>query len=282
MTKAFHSQCGRDAVISYYNRLLEHLTIPYEKIHIPTRFGDTFALAAGDPKKPAVILLHGSCMNSAMWLDDIMAFAPHYHVIAPDIPGEPGQSSEIQLPFDSGDYANWLLDICHALNIETANLVGNSLGGWLALRFATLFPERVIKLGLLAPAGIGSQNPAFGLLAMELLPKGDEGISELFTQINGGVPIPETILAYQKLIMSVFNARQETIPIFSDEELKRLTMPCLIAVGGKDIMLKSEETAKRAAQQIPLCRVLELPERGHSLVGISEDLLDFLMRIDIA
>lgn len=279
MKKAFNSESGKTAVTSYYNMLLEHLTIPYERINVSTRYGNTFALSAGDTQKPTVILLHGSSMNSAMWLDDIMAFVPHYHVIAPDIPGEPGQSDEKQLSFDSNDYAEWLLDVLNALNIKDTYLVGNSLGGWLSLLFSTLYPERVNKLVLLAPAGIGSQNPAFGLLAMELLPKGESGINELFTQINGGVSIPEIRLNYQKLITSVFNARQEIIPIFSDEKLKRLSMPCLIFVGNKDVMLKSEETAERALKQIPLCQVVELPEKGHSLIGLSEEILIFLRDI---
>ncbi|NYB72838.1 alpha/beta hydrolase [Sedimentibacter hydroxybenzoicus DSM 7310] len=279
MKKAFNSESGKTAVTSYYNMLLEHLTIPYERINVHTRYGNTFALSAGDTQKPTVILLHGSSMSSAMWLDDIMAFAPHYHVIAPDIPGEPGQSDENQLPLDSNDYAEWLLDVLNVLNIKDTYLVGNSLGGWLALRFSTLYPERVKKLVLLAPAGIGSQNPAFGLLAMELLPKGESGINELLIQLNGGMPIPEIRLNYQKLIMSVFNVRQEVIPVLSDEELKRLSMPCLIFVGNNDVILKSDETAARALKKIPQCQVVELPEKGHSLVGMSEEILIFIRDI---
>ncbi len=272
MMKAFKSQEGRDAVISYYNMLLNHLTIPYEKITIPTRFGDTFALSAGDKQKPTVLLLHGSSMSSAMWLNELMILAPHYHVIAPDVPGEPGQSCEDQLPLDHS-YAEWLLDFMRALHIKKANLVGNSLGGWIALRFATLHPHQVEKLVLLAPAGIGSQNPAFGELAMKLFPKGESGIEELFIQVNGGTPIPEIILNYQKLIMTAFNPRQVIIPLFSDDELARLNMPCLLFVGGKDIMLKSEETVERAKRYMPACQVVEFPERGHSLVVLENEML---------
>lgn len=279
MKKAFKSESGKTAVTNYYNMLLEHLTISYEKINIPTSYGNTFALSVGDIQKPTVILLHGSSMNSAMWLDDIMVYVPHYHVIAPDIPGEPGQSDESQLPLDSNDYAKWLLDVLNELNIKDTYLVGNSLGGWLALRFSTLYPEKVKKLVLLAPAGIGSQNPAFALLAMELLSKGESGIDELLIQINGGIAIPEIILNYQKLIASVFNGRQEIIPIFSDKELKRLSMPCLVYVGNKDVMLKSEETAARSLKQIPQCRVVELSDRGHSLAGMAEEIAMFFRNI---
>lgn len=281
MTKAFNSQESKAAVINYYNMLLNQLTVDYETVSVQTRYGNTFALTAGDRTKTVVILLHGSSMNSAMWLDDIITLAPHYYVIAPDIPGEPGQSDVKQLPLNSNDYAEWLIDVYKSFNIKSAFVVGNSLGGWLALRFGTLYPEKVKKLVLLAPAGIGEQNPAFGLLAMELLPKGEAGIDELFTQINGGMPIPEIRLNYQKLITSVFNARQEIVPIFSDNELQKLNMPCLIFVGAKDIMIKSDETAARAARLIPLCKVETLPERGHSLVDLSNEILEFLDFINI-
>ncbi len=276
MTKAFKSQTGKDAVIDYYNKLLNHLTIPYQKLTIPTSFGETFALTSGDPIKPTCILLHGSSMNSAMWLDDINVLRPHFHVIALDIPGEPGQSDELQLPLESNDYSDWLLEVYTALNITNAYIIGNSLGGWLALKFSTQNPKKVIKLVLLAPAGIGSQNPAFALLAKELLPKGECGIDELFTQINGGIPIPEIRLNYQTLITSVFNARQEIVPLFSDDELKSLNMPCLIFVGSKDVMILSNETAERASRLIPFCNVIKLANSGHSLVGLSDEILLYL------
>ncbi len=273
--KAFNSPEGRSAVQNYYNMLLEHLTIPYEKLNIPSRYGNTFVLAAGDISKPPVFLLHGTSMNSAMWIKDMQEYGRFFRVYAPDLPGEPGQSDENQLPFDTDDYVNWLLDIFAGLSIEKAAVAGASLGAWLAAKFSIRYPDKVTKLAMLCPAGIGSQNHAVKKMALSLIPKGEEGLNELFREINGGNPIPEIMLNYQKLIAVFFNFRQEPIPLFFDEELRKLTMPCILFVGAKDIMLKSEETVERLSRLVPHCHAVNLPDMGHSLTGLADDIIAF-------
>lgn len=275
--KAFKSPEGKQTVVDYYNLLLREMNAPYEEININTRYGNTFILAAGNEANLPVILLHGSSMNSAMWIKDIETMSAHYRVYAPDLPGEPGRSDEEQLPFDSMDYVMWLSDVLDALHIEKANIVGLSLGAWLTVKFAIHHPQKIGKLVLLCPAGIGGQNHAFKDIALPLLTKGEEGVNELFRMINGDKPIPEIMLNYQKLIAAVFNSRQEPIPLFPDKELERLTMPSLLIVGEKDIMLNSLETAERYRRLVPNASIMVLPDAGHSLTGLSGEITDFLM-----
>ncbi len=273
--KAFKSEKGKDQVLGYYEMLRKELTVPYEGLNISTSFGNTFVLVAGEKTNPPIFLLHGSMMNSAMWIGDINKLSQAYRVYAPDMPGEPGKSDEEQLAFNNDDYSDWLLELFNALSVDKAIVEGLSLGAWLATKFSILHPEKVSKLVLLCPAGIGSQNEEFKNIAFGYLMKGEAGVDELFTLINGG-PIPEIILTYQKLISMHFNARQEEIPIFSDEELTRLTMPSILFVGAKDILLRSEETAERYGRLIPSAEVVVLPERGHSLSGLVEEVLSFI------
>lgn len=70
---------------------------------------------------------------------------------------------------------------------------------------------------------------------------GEKGIDKLYYKINGNKPIPKEMLIYQKLIAKHFNFRKVTIPIFSDDELKKLTIPVSLFVGGKDVMLHSQK-----------------------------------------
>ncbi len=273
---AFKTTEGKMAVLQYYNNLLSNLTVPYEEKTIETRFGETFVLTTGNKNNTPIILLHGSSMNSSMWISDIAPLSNKFLIYAVDLPGEPGKSVESQLSFDTDDYSNWLHDVFTELAIEKANIIGASLGAWLATLFSVRHPEKVKKLVLLCPAGIGSQNHNFKDIAMSLLTKGEAGVNELFMKINGDNPIPEDILNYNKLIAACFNSRQETIPIFSDEELKRLTMPCSLFVGKKDIMLNSEETIDRLNQLVPHTEINLLPEKGHSLYGLSDDIIKFI------
>ena len=67
----------------------------------------------------------------------------------------------------------------------------------------------------------------------------------LFRIVNRNQNIPEVFLQYQKLIGENFNYRREIIPLYSDSELKQLTMPTILFVGEKDVIFHSTKTAKR-------------------------------------
>ena len=272
----FYTAEGKNALHQYCDMLWAQVSFPYEKMNVETRFGSTSLIASGHKDAPPLVLLHGSSMSSVMWASDIKKLSKDYCVYAPDMPGEPGRSAEIQLPFDTADYPNWLTDVLNGLSIDKTAVVGASLGGWLAAKFAIGNPERVSKLALLCPAGIGSQNEAFKDIALALLSKGEQGIDELYAKMNGDEPIPEIMLNYQKLIAATFNTRKEAIPPFTDDELKSLSMPSAVFVGGKDILLNSAETAQRYKRLIPSATVVMMPERGHSLTGLTDEIKAFL------
>jgi pimeloyl-ACP methyl ester carboxylesterase len=66
------------------------------------------------------------------------------------------------------------------------------------------------------------------------------------------------------------------IPIFSDDALKRLAMPVLAIVGGKDVMLDSEETRDRLKRVVPKAHIRFLPDARHYIPGQTETILKFL------
>lgn len=278
INRAFKSQQGRDEVLKYYDMLLEKLTIPYERLNISTRHGNTFLIVAGDISAPPIVLLHGSSMNSSMWISDILKYYQKYRVYAIDLPGEAGRSDERQLPFTTSDLDDWLYDVFNELSINNAVVIGASLGAWLAAKFAIRYPEKIDKLVLLCPAGIGKQNKSFIFAALFHILLGEKGIRRLFKKINGNVDMPEVMLNYQRLITQNFNSRREPIPIFNDDEIRRLTMPVFLFVGAKDIMLHSIETADRMKKLVPKAIVNVLPEAGHSLINLSDTILEQLSR----
>ncbi|MBU5311596.1 alpha/beta hydrolase [Tissierella carlieri] len=272
--KAFKTKQGRDELIKYSDMLLEELTIPYERLNINTRHGNTFCITAGDISAPPMILLHGSSMNSCMWVSDILKYHPKYRVYALDIPGEPGRSDERQLPFTTSDLDDWLYDVFNELSLNKAVVIGASLGAWLATKFAIRYPEKIDKLVLLCPAGIGTQNKSFIFTALFHMAFGEKGIRKLFKIINGNVDMPEIMLKFQILIGKNFNTRKEPIPIFRDDEIRRLTMPVFLFVGEKDIILHSMETADRLKKLVPNVRINILPEGGHSLINLTDTILE--------
>lgn len=102
-----------------------------------------------------VVLLHGKNFSGAYWQPTIEALsAAGFRVIAPDQIGF-GKSSKpehFQFTFQVlADTTRALLDSAH---VEHAHVIGHSMGGMLAARFALMFPERVEKLILVDPIGL--------------------------------------------------------------------------------------------------------------------------------
>lgn len=277
-TFAFKTTEGKNAVYKAYDAFLGYMRIPHEEINVDTRFGKAFVIAAGKKDAPVLVLLHGSGINSVMWIEDMKKYSEHYRVYAVDLQGEPGKSDGKQLPFEGSDFDNWLHDVFAGLTIEKASIVGISLGAWLALKFATVHPQMVDKLVLLCPAGVGAQKTSFAYVSLFHMLFGEKGIERLYRKVNGGKPLPQEMMDYQKLIGKNFNFRREQIPLFSDAELAQLTMPSALFVGLKDVMFHSLKTAQRYRSLVPNAKVTVLEEAGHTLIGLVDDILSFLQQ----
>jgi pimeloyl-ACP methyl ester carboxylesterase len=79
-----------------------------------------------------------------------------------------------------------------------------------------------------------------------------------------------------ELIHKTTKPRTERLPVFSDEALKRLTMPVLAIVGAKDALLDSGDTQRRIESLLRRGKVKYLDEVGHLILGQSPTIADFL------
>ncbi len=112
---------------------------------------ETFYIEAGLPDAPPVVLLHGLGATSASFLTTLWDLSRDYRVIAVDLPGF-GESDKPVRRLRPEFFATWLLAFLDAVGLERAHLVGNSMGGRVALELALRAPERVGRLVLLAPS----------------------------------------------------------------------------------------------------------------------------------
>jgi pimeloyl-ACP methyl ester carboxylesterase len=105
---------------------------------------------------------------------------------------------------------------------------------------------------------------------------GERGRSRLYHKINLNPAVSQNILDYQRLIGENFNSRNELIPLLSDQELKRLTMPVLMFLGQKDIIISVGKTAKRLGSLLPNARISILPSIGHTLINLADKVSAFI------
>jgi pimeloyl-ACP methyl ester carboxylesterase len=101
---------------------------------------------------PDILLLHGLGATKASFFEAAAALSRAHRVHALDLPGFGSSSKPAFAAYDAGYFADAVLGVMDAMGIERAHLVGNSLGGRVAIEVGLRSPDRVGALGLLCPA----------------------------------------------------------------------------------------------------------------------------------
>ncbi len=131
----------------------------------------TSYLEAGPPDAPPVLLLHGLGATNASLLPCLDDLATDHRVLAPDLPGF-GQSAAPRASYSPAWFAAWVQAFQRAVGARRAVLLGNSLGGRVALEAALTHPRDVRGLALLTPSPafrrMRTLAPALRLLRPEL------------------------------------------------------------------------------------------------------------------
>jgi pimeloyl-ACP methyl ester carboxylesterase len=109
---------------------------------------------AGDG--PAFLLVHGMAGSASTWRHVMPALSANATVVAPDLPGH-GRSDKGRGDYSLGGYASALRDLLLALGHERVTVVGQSLGGGIAMQFAYQYPERCERLVLVGSGGLGPE-----------------------------------------------------------------------------------------------------------------------------
>ena len=97
----------------------------------------------GDPAAPAVVLVHGMRDHARSWDWIGSALADRFHVVAPDLRGHGDSECAGSCAYGMSAFEFDLACIAEELNLSEFALVGHSLGGAIALRFASAFPEKI-------------------------------------------------------------------------------------------------------------------------------------------
>ena len=149
------------AEVPDYGADLERFEYPYpvgvhelssQRLELDMAFMDV--MPAGDPVG-TVVLLHGKNFCGAYWdqtIDHLVAGG--YRVVVPDQIGFCKSSKPESYQYTFAQLAANTADLLDALDVDTVSLLGHSMGGMLATRFALQYPDRVDHLAMLNPIGL--------------------------------------------------------------------------------------------------------------------------------
>ena len=112
---------------------------------------------------PAVLMLHGGgpgASGLSNYSRNVQALARRCRVLVPDLPGYGKSTKGVDADDPFGDQAKTMLGLLDALDIPQAHVIGNSLGGACALQMALRQPDRIGRLVLMGPGGVGISQGA--------------------------------------------------------------------------------------------------------------------------
>jgi 2-hydroxy-6-oxonona-2,4-dienedioate hydrolase len=188
-----------------------------------------------------VILLHGLGAVKEVWMASFGALVPKYHVYAIDQIGF-GHSDKPLLDYKIATFVDFLQGFMQAQNIAKATLVGNSLGGWIALDFAVQHHGMVDKLVLVDSAGM----PWMQAATVDLNASSLAGMRALLESLFYDKKMVTDNLVRQVFTDHVRNNDAYTIqrtlagfatPQFEDTKLASIHVPTLVVWGRQDELI---------------------------------------------
>ncbi|MCZ8379454.1 alpha/beta hydrolase [Mycobacterium sp. CPCC 205372] len=149
---------------------------------------------SGDP----VLLLHGSGPGVSAWANwqhTIAVLAKHHRVVAPDMVGFGDTQRPADIRYSSQAWFDHVLGFLDAMKIERTSIVGNSLGGFIALALAIKCPERLNRMVLLGTPSPG-MKPTEGLAALRKYEPSYEAMEQLLIEyfaVDPAIITPELV-----------------------------------------------------------------------------------------
>lgn len=241
-----------------------------------------------------LVLIHGAGDNLAMWYGQVPVFSRQYRVLTPDVRGH-GETECPETPVDMPLLASDLRELLRALSIESAFVLGYSMGGRIGLQLALDEPS-MVKALIMANSGIGMNTPPPEAVErrqslMAALARGDlETVSEQMTTSSFSPGLkerdPELFERYKQIKLAndarSFGRVWGSMASAQPPELSKLSCPVLIVAGEQDAFMPLESL--RAMHAALRSSRLEILPTGHAAALEAPDefnriVLDFLANV---
>lgn len=217
-----------------------------------------------------IILLHGFCENSTCFNRQVFLLKDKYKVITIDLPGH--GLSPIQQAFSIADIAQEVKRILDKENISSCVMIGHSMGGYVTLAFAKLYPKILTGIGLLHSTANADndERKTKRNQAIELIPK-----TGAKTYLNAFIPplfvenIDKTII--EERLKSNLNISEQTLinclKALRDREssiewITRTTLPIAFFIGKHDALIPANDMLSQAASA-KVAKVIYLENSAH-------------------
>lgn len=254
-------------------------------------------IKAKNPNGKTVTLLHGKNFNGAYWEGTIKALtAEGFNVVVPDQIGFGKSDKPKHFQYTFQQLALNTKNLLDTLNISETTILGHSMGGMLATRFALMYPEKTTNLVLLNPIGLEDWKLKVPYQDVDQwyeneLKQDYEGISEYQMENYYDGEWNEEYAKWAKLLAGwtlnedysiiAWNSALTYEMIFTQSvlyEFEKLEVPTLLIIGTRDrtalgknlvsgevkkTMGRYDELGKLTREKIPNAQLIEIENTGH-------------------
>ena len=191
------------------------------------------------PDAPVMMHLHGFGLSGRYLLPTAERLADEFHTLVPDLPGF-GRSAKAAALLDVPDLAHAAARFLDDRGVESATLVGNSMGCPVILEFAHHYPERLERAILVSPAG-GMYNQPLRRAVGQLARDGGREPPRMM-----GVATPDYLRFGVPSTFKMFRALTQYPSL---ERLLALQIPTLVVIGDRDPLMPGSARVQEVASQ---------------------------------
>lgn len=232
----------------------------------------------GPSEAPPIIFIEGWGYSLWMWFRQIPFLKEKYRCIVFDNRGV-GKSSKPNYPYTMEMFANDAVSLMDALDIQTAHILGISMGGFIAQQIAISYPDKVRSL-ILVSTSFGGPNtiPSSNRTQAMMFATPTETLSkEQATKMRYSVVFSEQFQRENKSLIDQIQSWREQVPqsliarghqasaaiaFNAENEVKKIKVPTLILHGISDLVVPPEN-AEDLAQHIPTSRLILIEGGPH-------------------
>jgi len=240
--------------------------------------GTLWSYLEGGPESGEVlVLLHGFSGDKDNWLLYARSLRKNYRVIIPDLPGFGDNARDPTANYHMDAQARWLLAFADAMGINRFHIGGNSMGGYITLKFTLAHADRILSLALLDSAGVLGETKSELQIATEngeslLTVSSPEEFDRLLEFIvYRPLPLPgfikkpycEDLIAHREFLEAIFWPMAEEMqdrPL--NDQLHAIAAPALV-IWGRDDRLIDVSCVDVLKAQIPNNHCVVFEETGH-------------------
>ncbi|MEM6726171.1 MAG: alpha/beta hydrolase [Bacteroidota bacterium] len=271
MPGIYKTEAAKEQIMALYDQKLASLAIDYTHLDVPTSFGRTRVIRTGDPSAKPIVVFHGIHAGAPLTLEAIKELNDTFCLYVVDTIGQATKSEFTKLNINGPDFGVWANEVFEGLELDRADVIGVSYGGFIVQKLIANHPERIDRCVLVVPAGLA--NGAFGESMKKLswpllrytITKKDEHLSTFIRAFSEDDPHH---FQFQKALLNGVKLDFRRPGILNAQDVAGFDRPVFLIVASQDIFFPADRSIQKAKQVFATLKEVHLLKGAKHMPGV--------------